>query len=160
MIRTVVKLEDFSKELENWNNASLKKKRDAVTNGLLRSIPDLVEASPVDTGLYAQSWQVEMKEDRGIIGNTAPYAGEIEQGTRPFTPPIGPLLAWAKRKLSGELGSAGTGQPETDYSPEVWALAKKVQNLITERGMLPKHVMENTIPKIIENIKEEMRRSA
>lgn len=152
--RKVIDLKDFSRELGNFAKQSLQKKRSAVAKGLARSISDLVAASPVDTGLYAASWDFTVGEKSAIIGNTAPYAGIIEHGARPFTPPIGPLLAWAKRVLSGS--SVKTGQPETGYSPEVWALAKGTQKKIAEQGMTPKHILENMIPHIIANIKAEM----
>jgi hypothetical protein len=161
--KRVVDLADFSKELGNFARASLDAKRKAVSAGLARSIPDLVAASPVDTGLYAASWQFTVGERSAIIGNTAPYAGVIEYGARPFKPPIGPLLAWAKRVLTGTKDDQGhivqTGQPETGYSSEVWALAVHTQKKIMDNGMAPRHVLENMIPKIIENIRLEMQRS-
>ena len=144
-----VDLNKFSSELGKFAKASIKQKREAVARGLARSIPDLVAASPVDTGLYAASWGMTMTETAGILGNHAPYAGVIEYGARPFTPPIGPLLAWAKRVLSDD------SQPPK-YSSRVWALAKSVQKKIEEQGMMPKHILENMIPTIIENIKLEM----
>ena len=151
----VINLKDFSKELGDFSSRSLKEQQQAAARGIARSIPDLVAASPVDTGLYAASWDFTVLEESIILGNYAPYAGVIEYGARPFTPPIGPLLAWAKRVLSGVKG-LDTGQPETDYSPEVWALAKHTQAKITEFGMQPRHIMENAIPTILANIKEEL----
>lgn len=153
--RRIVNLEDFSGELGNFAKASLEKKRKAVAAGLAASIPDLVQASPVDTGLYAQSWDFSVSERSAMIGNHAPYAGVIEHGARPFTPPIAPLLAWAKRKLSG--GSVATGQRETNYSPEVWALAKAVQKKIAKEGMMPHHIMQQEIPRIMQHIREAMK---
>jgi len=120
-----------------------------VVSGVAKSIPDLVQASPVDTGLYAASWDFTVEEKSVILGNYAPYAGIIEQGARPFTPPIGPLLAWAKRVLRDR------SQPP-DYSPEVWALARGTQNKIAAQGMQPRHILEKTLPKIMQNIKEEV----
>lgn len=162
--RKIVDLEDFSKELGDFAKASLKKKREAVARGIARSIPDLVAASPVDTGLYAASWDFTVGERSAVIGNSAPYAGIIEYGARPFTPPIAPLLAWAKRVLTGQKNAEGvkiqTGQPETGYSKEVWALAKYTQKKIAEKGMEPRHIMENMIPHIIENIKQEFKQIA
>lgn len=156
-----VDIKEFAKELGVWNENRLKELRQAVVRGVYRSLPDLVAASPVDTGLYAQSWQVVQTEESVVVGNTAPYAGIIEYGARPFTPPLPPLLAWAKRVLTGQKSADGstiqTGQPESDYSPEVWALAKYVQKKISERGIEPRHVMENTLPTILANIKEELR---
>ena len=110
----------------------------------------LAAASPVDTGMYAASWDMTVEERSVIMGNYAPYAGIIEHGARPHRPPIGPLLAWAKRVTQS------SSQPP-DYDRHVWALAMAVQKKIEREGQAPKHVMENLIPAIIENIKEELR---
>lgn len=155
--RKIVDLKDFAKEIGVYTDASIRDLRNATARGVARSIPDLVAASPVDTGLYAASWDFTVEEEAVILGNYAPYAGIIEDGARPFTPPLGPLLAWAKR-VKGMGGKNDTGQPETNYSPEVWALAKYVQKKIADEGMKPRHVMQNTLPKIMLNIKAEMKR--
>ena len=147
----MVLLSDFSKELGKFGELSLEKKRKAVASGIAQSIPDLVAASPVDTGLYAASWDMTVLEKSVILGNYAPYAGVIEYGARPFTPPLGPLLAWAKRVT-------GSSSQPPNYDSHVWALAKHVQKKISEQGMQPRHIMENMIPTIIENIKMELKR--
>lgn len=147
-----VKLEKFSEELQKFSGLSLAKKRKAVLSGIARSIPDLVAASPVDTGAYAASWGFTADEHSAFVGNYAPYAGVIEYGARPHWVPIGPLLAWAKRVTQS------SSQPP-DYDSKVWALAKHVQNKIAVQGQAPKHIMENEIPTIIQNIREELRRA-
>lgn len=151
MSTKIVKLEDLSKALTGFGNVSLEKQRKAVASGMLQSIPDLVNDSPVDTGLYAQSWSFTSLEKSAILGNTAPHAPIIERGARPFVPPIGPLLRWAKRVLQDP------SQPP-NFSSEVWALAKGTQNKIAKEGMQPRHVLERNIPMIIENIKKELNR--
>lgn len=150
-----IDLKDFAKEIGKWSENSVKELKQATIKGIARSIPDLVAASPVDTGLYAQSWDFTEEEYGALLGNYAPYAGIIEYGARPHVPPIGPLLAWAKR-VKGQGGKVDTGQRETDYTPEVWALAKAVQKKISEKGQQPRHIMENMIPLILKNIKTEM----
>ena len=152
-IKKTVRLEDFSKELGKWATASLETKKKAVIAGIARSIPDLVAASPVDTGLYAASWGMTVQEMSVTLGNYAPYAGVIEDGARPHRPPLGPLLAWAKRVLQS------SAQPENNYKDDkrVWALAIYVQKKIEEQGSDPRHILENMIPQIIENIREELR---
>lgn len=144
-----VDLDKFSAELGNFTKQSLATKKKAVIGGVARSIPDLVAASPVDTGLYAASWDFTVEENSVIIGNYAPYAGIIEDGARPFTPPLGPLLAWAKRVT-------GSGSQPPDYDSEVWALARYTQKKIEREGMRPRHILENMIPTIIENIRKEL----
>jgi len=44
------------------------------------------------------------------------------------------------------------------YSDAVWGLAKYTQNKISEHGMKPKNIMQNAIPMIIDNIKNELRK--
>lgn len=168
MSTKVVQLSDFSKVLDGFSKKTLKEQKAAVARGLARSIPDLVAASPVDTGLYAASWDFHVDDLAGIIGNYAPYAGIIEDGARPFTPPIEPLLQWAHRVLNGT--GAERGQPLTKseiestgnksisgYSSDEWALAKGAQKAIAQRGMIPHHIMRDAIPQIIENIRLELR---
>lgn len=145
----VVRLENFAKELKEFGKATVEQQRQAVVGGMLASLPDLVAASPVDTGQYAASWDFTVTETSAILGNFAPHAPIIEKGARPFTPPIKPLLAWAKRVLQDP------SQPP-DYSSKVWALAKGVQNKIAVEGMKPRNILEKMIPKIVENIRAEL----
>jgi len=145
----VVELKNFSKEIKNFTKATLEDQRRAVIGGVFRSHADLIAASPVDTGEYAASWDFLETEKSIILGNFAPHAPIIERGARPFSPPIGPLLAWAKRVLKDP------SQPP-DYSDDVWRLARGVQNKIAREGMQPRHVMEKLIPTIINNIRMEL----
>lgn len=147
-VRTI-KLTELSKELGNFADKSLEQQKTAVVAGLYRSLPGLVKASPVDTGLYAQSWDVKHDNKGAQIGNFAPHGPIIEFGARPFVPPIGPLLAWAKRVLKD-------GSQPPNYSSNVWALAKYTQKKISQVGMAPKHILENAIPDILKNIELEM----
>jgi hypothetical protein len=147
----VVRLENFAKELRAFGKATVEEQRQAVAGGVMKSLPDLVATSPVDTGQYASSWDFSMTEQSAILGNYAPHAPIIEKGARPFTPPIAPLLAWAKRVLKNP------SQPP-DYDSEVWALAKGVQKKISEEGMKPKNILEKMLPKIVENIRLELER--
>ena len=149
-VKTVA-LQDFAKELGAYTEKQIEELKHATLLGIAASVPHLVETSPVDTGLYAQSWDFREEEFGAVLGNFAPHSPIIEFGARPFTPPIGPLLAWAKRVLRD-------GSQPPDYSPEVWRLAKGTQKKISEVGMKPRAVMEQAIPVIIENIKAEYQR--
>lgn len=144
-----VQLKDFSKVLEEFGHMHIQDIKKGIVSGVAKSIPDLVKASPIDTGLYAQSWGFTADEEKVILGNYAPHAPIIEFGARPFTPPIGPLLQWAKRVLKD------SSQPPK-YSDRVWALARYTQNKISEVGMEPRHILTNMLPAIIENIREEL----
>lgn len=144
-----IKLHEFAKELEKFTNLHVDQIKAGVVSGVARSIPDLVAASPVDQGFYAQSWDMTVDEVAVTLGNYAPHAPIIEDGARPFTPPIAPLLAWAKRVL-------GDGSQPPEYSQRVKSLAYATQAKIAREGMKPKHILENMIPQIIENIKQEL----
>ena len=149
MATKTVKLGDFSKELKNFSKKTLKQQQVAVGKGIIQSVPMLTANSPVDTGQYAASWDFNITEKSAILGNYAPHAPIIERGARPFTPPIGPLLAWAKRVL-------GSASQPPNYDSEVWALAQATQNKIAAVGMKPKNVLEKEIPNTIKNIQREL----
>jgi len=146
----VVKMADLAKELGKFGHVSLANQKKAVGRAIVAAMPRLVAASPIDTGLYAQSWDFTLDEEKAVIGNYAPHGAVIEFGARPFTPPLTPLLAWAKRVLKDP------SQPPS-YSPQVQRLARGTQAKIARVGMKPHHILENEIPKIIEDIKKELR---
>jgi hypothetical protein len=148
-----VELSDFGRVLGEFTSLHIKDIKHGVASGVARSISDLVAASPVDTGLYAQSWNFTVDEEKVILGNYAPHAPIIEFGARPFTPPLKPLLEWAKRVLKD------SSQPP-NYSPAVQGLARYTQKKIQAEGMQPRHILTNMLPKIMENIREELRRGA
>lgn len=148
----VVRLENFAAELKKDTDVRLDQYKKAVVKGIVRSIPGLVAASPVDTGLYAASWDFFADEEKAILGNFAPHAPIIEDGARPFTPPIGPLLEWAKRVLKSPSQAP-------DYDSEVWGLAIGTQNKIAREGMKPRNVLRKQLPKIIENVRKELIKS-
>jgi hypothetical protein len=146
-----VPLKDLGKLLKAEPQRQLPQIKKAVRLALLRSIPELVKKSPVDTGQYANSWDFQEDEKRMILGNFAPHAAIIEFGARPFTPPIKPLLEWAKRVLKDP------SQPP-DYSPEVRRLAYGVRYKISKQGMKPKHILTQEIQHIATRIKEEWKK--
>lgn len=148
-----VNLEDFSKVLKEFENKHIADVKKGIASGVARSIGDLVRASPVDTGLYAQSWNFSATEERVILGNYAPHAPIIEFGARPFTPPLKPLLEWAKRVLKD------SSQPP-NYSPAVQGLARYTQKKISEVGMQPRLILTNMLPTIIDNIRQELQNGA
>ena len=149
MTKRTVNLRDFAKVLKDFGPEHIDVLRTATTKGIIDSLPDIIKNSPVDTGQYASSWDLSVEEKSVILGNFAPHAPIIEFGARPFTPPLGPLLAWAKRVLQD------SSQPP-DYSDRVWALAIYTRNKIARLGMRPRHIMEQAIPGIIENIVAEL----
>jgi len=149
LVIKTIKMSDLSRELALAVTDIQKAQKVAVANGIIKYLPEIIKKSPVDTGLFAQSWDLIESERSIVLGNYAPHAAIVENGARPFTPPIAPLLAWAKRVLQD-------GSQEPNYSSRVWALAKYTQNKISRVGMEPKHILEDALPKIINQIKDEL----
>jgi len=142
MTSKIVPLDRFAKELKDASQGQIKAYKAGVIDALAMNLRTLAERSPIDTGLYAQSWAMSVTETSALLGNTSPHAGIIEFGARPFTPPIGPLLEWARRVLQ---------QPEINSA--CWALAKGTQMKIAEHGMEPKNVLGGALDKIVEDIR-------
>ena len=151
MVKKVVNLKDAPGEIGKYAESHREMVKAAIISGIAKSLPDLINRSPVDTGLYAQSWDMIETEKSVFLGNYAPHAPIIERGARPFKPPLTPLLQWAKRVLND------ASQPP-DYSDRVWALAVYTRNKIEKEGMVPRHIMEKSIPDILENIRVEVKR--
>jgi len=148
MIKTV-RLKDFAKELGNAYADIRSEQKKVVASSIYSHLEKIVKTSPVDTGLFAQSWDLLETEKSIILGNYAPHAAIVEYGARPFRPPLTPLLAWAKRVLKD-------GSQPPDYSKDVWALAVYTQKKIEKQGMEPKHILEDAIPEIIRQIKLDL----
>ena len=51
-----------------------------------------------DLGTLRRSVMTTFVPDGAIVRVTAPHAAPLEYGARPFRPPLGPLVEWAKRK--------------------------------------------------------------
>ena len=145
-----IDLKDFSRYLGYFSEDHIDFIKKSVVRGVVRSIPELVRNSPVDTGQYASSWDVIHDKKSVTVGNYAPHAPIIEFGARPYRPPLPPLLAWAKRVL-------GDPSQPPDYSNQVWALAVYTRNKIEKYGQAPKHIMTKMIPTIIDYIDAELK---
>lgn len=130
----------------------------------------LEKASPKDTGIYAGSWDIkwhsEGKARHLDLENDAPYAGVIELGTRPYWPPLQPLIDWAERKAGdiaqsgaftlsknvtytrgdGSTGYRGRASLTDDDRATVERFARGVQAKIARKGLMPRYVMRKRIP--------------
>jgi hypothetical protein len=153
--KRVINLRDLAQDNLGFMDEIATDLVDGAERGLLRSIPLLVRETPVDTGQMASSWKVE-RADRSsvLLINDAPHAVVVEFGARPFTPPIGPLLAWAKRVLQDPQTPDDPNDPAS-YSKEVRSLAFAVRAKIRERGMEPHNIVENNMDAIMANIVAE-----
>jgi len=63
---------------------------------------EMLAKTPRDTGrLYAgyKHWLATEVAPTVVISNAVEYAGIMEYGSKPFTPPIKPLVGWVHRKF-------------------------------------------------------------
>lgn len=143
MLIREISVSKLAKELgktQNW----LRKFEEAIFKVLLDTLLEaekgMAERSPVDTGLYANSW--ETKADNAaftaFFGNSSPYAGFLEHGARPFRAPYKPLAEWAGRKLQ---------KPPDD--PEVRAFAWAIIKKFEREGMKPKYILTEGLDEYI-----------
>ena len=147
-----VDIKDAGRVWERANAEVRERIHRGLVSGVLAGQKVVVEASPVDTGLYQASWDTRIKSPGNVqLGNSAPHAPVIEYGARPHRPPIGPLLAWAKRVLKDP-------SHPPNYSPEVWRLAVGTQKKIEQYGQAPRHVLTKAIAEIVKLIQREIKR--
>jgi hypothetical protein len=140
-----------------------------------RSERKVSRSGPRDTGAYRLGWETRRRVGgRGARGsaprvelvNTTPYSGIIEQGARPFWPPLAPLLEWARRKAGalalgghfslsarsftarkdGSLKFRGSASLNTEDSAEVMAFARGVQRKIARDGLPAHWIMRRHLP--------------
>ena len=78
-------------------------------NDVIMSIRETKPRAPVDTGQLARvsSWPITPIVEGGqtvgySLESTLIQASVMEYGTRPFWPPLDPLVEWAKRKLRAQ----------------------------------------------------------
>ncbi len=96
---------------------------------------ELAKEMPVDRGRLRQSRQVIETKDGVNVAINAKYASAVNFGTRPYTPPLEPILNWAERKL---------GAREIGYA---------VHNKIQSEGITGQHYIEDAT----ENLKKRYR---
>lgn len=162
-----IRLEDLPAELrarlEQFEEAGVRALRRAARRGLgvvQRTIAATAPYAPVDSAQYRRGWTVSNVADGAVVFNPVPYAPVIEEGSRPHTPPIGPLLEWARRKLRGRVFVSHTrlrdrkeikarGQQLLDLREEAaQGLAHGVMWKIRHRGQPGRKVLERSWPEM------------
>ena len=96
----------------------------------------------VDTGHMRQSVTKHNLPNGCEVTVDAPYSASMEFGTRPFTPPLAPLLEWATRKVGAR---------------DAYPLARGAQRAIAEKGISPRHFYKKAWDKINGYINHEMK---
>lgn len=172
LARTVT-LTEFSTRIGNF----VPELRTAYVRGFQRAalrlnaytVEEIDTAQPypaVDTGELRSSVDTTFVDDGAIVTVDAPHAGILEYGTRPFTPPLAPLVEWVKRKgfsrpsktfgpqtqrqttlrstlaqYRREARASGLGAREARVSAEdrmATEIARAIQRKISQRGIAPR----------------------
>lgn len=143
---------------------------------VLEEIDNAVPFPAVDRGELRNSREVRMHPDGADVSVTAPHAVIIEEGTRPFWPPLAPLVAWVMRKgigaLQGPAPGGGRGGNRTQrleryiararWSNEIEDNARRVARLIQKKiardGIKPRHYFAKAWARAQPMIREEIDR--
>lgn len=88
-------------------------------------------------GELGKSTHVVPTDGGAEIRVDAPFAGHLERGTRPHTPPLAPLVAWAAR--------LGVRDP--------FAVAKAVQQRIAREGTKPLWLVRSMLPALRQQLR-------
>lgn len=135
-------LDQFSKELgrlpQKLEGAIIRGLRSAAARGVSEVIQAIHTSSPyppIDTGGLARSVEHSDLPRGGRIAVDAPHAAVMENGARPFWPPLDPLIDWAKRKFGVD-----------DHDAEV--IAEGVQRKIAMFGIEPRHYFRSAMGSI------------
>lgn len=99
----------------------------------------------VNLGELAKSVSVTTVEDGAEVTVDAPHAAPIEEGTRPFRPPLRPLMLWALRKFSLDEG-------------EAWRVARAVAAQIEKEGIAPRYYFATALEEAAGEMRDEIAR--
>ncbi len=98
---------------------------------------ELKKEAPVYRGELRQGIHVlNISADGSAVGIKAPYAAAIQNGTKPFYPPIEPLKKWVRRKLGAEESVAYAvqqkiGEEGIDANPFITRAINNLKNKYT-----------------------------
>jgi hypothetical protein len=143
-------LEQFAAELgglpDELEGAIVRGLRSAAARGVSDVVESIQTTSPhaaVDTGALARSVEHSSLPRGGRINVDAPHAAPIENGTRPFWPPLQPLIDWAGRKF-------GVDEDEAE------GIARAVQRKIAMFGIEPRHYFRRAMVRVRKRIPIEV----
>lgn len=93
----------------------------------------------VDQAILRSSVEIRTTKRSAVVAVNAPHADAIENGTRPFFPPIEPLIAWVKRK--GFASGRDRRGRFSNRDAQARSIAYAVQQKIGRDGIAPRHYM-------------------
>ena len=140
----IKRVESLPKDLRQ---GTIKGLQSAAARGVGFVVEEINRATPfpaVDRGELQQSARVEMLPDGARIEVDAPHAAVVELGSRPFTPPLEPLIEWALRK--------GLAEDEEEAEDIAWGIRKRFQ----EEGYFPRYYFRKAMARTFAIIGEEV----
>ncbi len=129
------KIGDLPEEMEG---AIIKGLRSASARGVSAVVESINTTSPhpaVDTGQLGRSVESSDIPRGGRLAVDAPHAAVVEDGARPFWPPLQPLVDWAQRKF-------GVDEDEAEE------IARNVQRKIATFGIEPRHYFRRAMVSV------------
>lgn len=98
---------------------------------------------PVDQATLKKSGNVEYHSWGATISYNAAYAAPVHEGSRPHMPPVGPLIAWTRRKF---------GLDEDEARKAGWAVALKIK----EKGTDATNFLRRAVESVGESLKSTL----
>lgn len=148
-VRHAVTLDQFQRALIKLRPELEKKVVRGLRSAALRLqgrvVTEIDAAGAVNSGILRASVKVRQTSDGAVVGVDAPYAAPIEEGTRPFTPPVMPLVRWAERKFGVDSG-------------EAWRIARAVQAKFAREGIAPRYFFRWAVYRGRDDVREELAR--
>ncbi len=145
-----ITIDQFAAELQKLpaelTAAAVRGCRSAALRGVGFVVEEIQSAKPhpaVNTGAMVQSVRSSAIEGGGRISVDAPQATFMEDGTRPFRPPLKPLIEWAKRRFQ---------VPEKEAKAIAWG----VREAIAKKGISPRHFFSKAMARTYEILGNEI----
>ncbi len=135
---------NLPKKLEQ---AAIRGLRSAAHRGKGFVVEEISTAKPhpaVDRGGLRNSVRVRKRPKGATLSVDAPHASVIEDGARPFFPPVAPLAEWARRK-----GLAATAS-------EAQSIGFLIARAISKRGIEPRHFFKKGVARMYAIVAEEV----
>ena len=182
----VVSLDGFARELRKLPKTAERAMVRGLRSAALRTqgqvVVEIDTAKPypaVDRGTLRRSVGVDNHPDGALLSVDAPYAAAMEYGTRPFFPPLAPLVEWVKRKgLAGKkprgpskdasrLAAHGFGisardaramKRVNDFQREAESIAYAIALKISKEGIEPRHYFAKAMAKVPQFLRAEIDR--
>lgn len=106
-VKTFTSLADAIRQIDKDVRAKQQKLKTAVKKTIRRVRPIVAGNIPVAFGELRDSLHIIDASDGSALIADAPHAAAVERGSRPHTPPLEPLIAWAT--LRGMQGLSASG---------------------------------------------------